>query len=59
MKTYDYVLLVLTVLILVAVRAGAPHTSATANGTWAPYGIDLSALTRNAGRLPEEEFPAH
>jgi len=61
MKPYDYVLLVLAALVLAAARIGAPHTgaTATANGMWAPYGIDLSALTRNAGHLPEEEFPAH
>ena len=58
MHTQDYLLLAFAASISAAAFAFLPHASATGD-SFAPYWIDLSGLNRNAGYLPEEEFPAH
>ncbi len=58
MHTHDYVLLALAALIIAAAFALLSESGATGESIQ-PYQMDLSGLNRNAGYLPEEEFPAH
>ena len=60
MKKHDYLTLALTAVILGIVIAMTPKGETIADHVLiAPYGIDILGLTRNAGNLPEEDYPAH
>lgn len=58
MHTLDYRLLALAALLIAAAFALLPDQAATGESAQR-YQIDISGLNRNAGYLPEEEFPAH
>jgi len=60
MKKHDYFALALAAVILAIIFAIAPKVETIADeATIATLGIDMSGLTRNAARLPEQEYPAY
>jgi hypothetical protein len=60
MKKHDYFALALAAVILAMIFAIAPKVETIADeATIATMGIDASGLTRSAGKLPEQEFPAY
>jgi hypothetical protein len=60
MKKHDYLALALAGVILAIILAIAPKVETVADeASIETYGIDTSGLTRNAGRLPEHEYPAY
>ena len=60
MKTRDFLTLALAAFILAIIFSISPKVETTANeASVGTYGIDILGLTRNAGNLPEEDFPAH
>ena len=60
MKTRDFLTLAFAAFILAIVLAFAPKVETVANeASVGAQGIDILGLTRNAGRLPEEDYPAH
>jgi hypothetical protein len=60
MKTRDYLTLALAAFILAIVLAFSPKVETIANeATVGAHAIDILGLTRNAGSLPEEDYPAH
>jgi hypothetical protein len=60
MKKHDYLALALAAVILAIILAISPKVETIADeATIATLGIDTSGLTRNAGRLPDQEYPAY
>lgn len=60
MKKHDYLALALAALILGIVLAIAPKVETVADEALiGPYGIDTTGITRNAGKLPDQEYPAY
>jgi hypothetical protein len=60
MRKYDYAVLTLVALILAGIIAISPTVTTEANQSSTEiFGVDIFGLTRNAGHLPEEKFPAH
>jgi hypothetical protein len=60
MRKYDYAVLGLAALILAVIIATSPTVTTEANQSSTEiFGIDIFGLTKNAGYLPEEYFPAN
>jgi len=60
MKKHDYFVLALAGVILGIIIAVSPKIETVADeASIGTFGIDTSGLTRNAGRLPEQEYPAY
>jgi hypothetical protein len=60
MKTRDYFTLALAAFILAIILAVSPKVETVANeASVGAQGIDILGLTRNAGNLPEQDYPAH
>jgi hypothetical protein len=60
MKKHDYLALALAAVILAIIVAISPKVETVADeATIGTYGIDSTGLTRSAGKLPEQEYPAY
>ena len=60
MKKHDYFALALAAVILGIIFVISPKVSPIAEeASIGTHGIDIPGLTRNARRLPEEDFPAY
>jgi len=60
MKKHDYLALAFAAVILAIIFAIAPKVETIADeASVGTFGIDTTGLTRNAGRLPEHEYPAY
>lgn len=60
MKKHDYLALAFAAVILAIIFAIAPKVETIADEAFiGPYSIDTTGLTRNAGKLPEQEYPAY
>jgi len=60
MKTRDYLTLALAAFVLAIVLLLSPKVETIANeASLGAQGIDILGLTRNAGHLPEEDYPAY
>ena len=60
MSKRDYLAVGLAALILGIIIAISPKVETVANEAFiGPYSIDILGLTRNAGHLPEQDFPAY
>ena len=60
MKKHDYFALALAGVILAIIIAISPRVETIADEALiGPYGIDATGLTRNAGKLPEQGYPAY
>jgi len=60
MKKHDYLALALAAVILAIIVSILPKVETIANeASIGARGLDILGLTRNAGNLPEEDYPAY
>jgi hypothetical protein len=60
MKKPDYLVLALAAVILGIMIAISPKVETVADeASMEAYRIDIPGLTRNAGNLPEQDYPAY
>ena len=60
MKKHDYLALALAAVILAIIIASSPKVETIADeASIGVHGFAILGLARNAGNLPEEDYPAH